>query len=66
VYQLGNLISAGAAQIEAGFATKTFPLPSGGADYGKALAVIMLVVFLAVAIVTALGKERRGVDFATD
>jgi SHS family lactate transporter-like MFS transporter len=66
VYQLGNLISAGAAQMEAAFATKTFPLPDGGADYGKALAVIMLVVFLAVAIVTALGKERRGVDFATD
>jgi SHS family lactate transporter-like MFS transporter len=66
VYQLGNLISAGAAQIEAAFALKTFPLPDAGADYGKALAVIMLVVFLAVAIITALGKERRGVDFATD
>jgi hypothetical protein len=26
----------------------------------------MLIVFLAVAIITALGKERRGVDFATD
>ena len=66
VYQLGNLISAGAAQIEASFAKKTFPLPNGDADYAKALATIMLVVFLTVAIVTAIGKERRGIDFAKD
>jgi len=26
----------------------------------------MLVVFLVVAVVTAVGKERRGVDFASD
>jgi SHS family lactate transporter-like MFS transporter len=66
VYQIGNFLAAFALQIENLFATKTFPLPNGDADYGKALAVIMLVVFLAVAIITALGKERRGVDFATD
>jgi SHS family lactate transporter-like MFS transporter len=66
VYQLGNLISAGAAQIEGTFAKNTFPLPNGDADYAKALAVIMLVIFAIVALVTALGKERRGIDFATD
>ncbi|MBD5604422.1 MAG: MFS transporter [Candidatus Eremiobacteraeota bacterium] len=66
VYQLGNLISAGASQIEATFAKKAFPLANGDADYGCALATIMLVVFLAVAIVTAVGKERRGIDFAND
>lgn len=65
-YQLGNLITAYAAQLEAAIAKKGFPLPSGEADYAKALAVIMLVVFAIVAIVTAIGKERRGVDFATD
>jgi SHS family lactate transporter-like MFS transporter len=65
-YQLGNLISAGAAQIEGTFAKDTFPLANGDADYAKALAVIMLVVFSLVAIITAAGKERRGVDFATD
>ncbi len=65
-YQLGNFISAGAAQIEGSFAKHTFPLPSGEADYGKALAVIMLVVFSAVAIITAAGKERRGIDFSSD
>jgi len=65
-YQLGNLISAGAVQIETAFAKNTFPLPGGEADYAKALAIIMVVVFVAVAVITALGKERRGIDFASD
>jgi SHS family lactate transporter-like MFS transporter len=65
-YQLGNFLSAGAAQIEGGFAKHTFPLANGDADYAKALAVIMLVVFSLVALITALGKERRGIDFASD
>jgi SHS family lactate transporter-like MFS transporter len=64
-YQLGNLISAGAAQMEGAFAKNTFPLPGGEANYANAMAIIMVVVFLAVAIITALGKERRGVDFVT-
>jgi SHS family lactate transporter-like MFS transporter len=64
VYQLGNLISAGAAQMEGAFAKHTFPLPDGEADYAKAMAIIMVIVFLAVAIITSLGKERRGLDFA--
>jgi SHS family lactate transporter-like MFS transporter len=64
VYQLGNLISAGAAQMEGSFAKHTFPLPGGEADYAKAMAVVMVVVFVAVAIVAAVGKERRGIDFA--
>ena len=65
-YQLGNFLSAGAAQIEGGFAKHTFGLANGDADYAKALAVIMLVVFSLVALITALGKERRGIDFAAD
>ena len=64
-YQLGNLISAGAAQMEGAFAKNTFPLPGGEADYAKAMAVVMVIVFLAVAIITALGTEKRGVDFVT-
>ena len=64
-YQLGNLISAGAAQMEGSFAKHAFPLANGEADYGKAMAVVMVIVFLAVAIITALGKEKRGVDFVT-
>jgi SHS family lactate transporter-like MFS transporter len=64
VYQLGNLISAGAAQMEGSFAKHTFPLAGGEADYAKAMALVMVVVFIAVAAVTALGKERLALDFA--
>ena len=63
-YQLGNLISAGAAQMEGSFAKHTFPLAGGEADYAKAMALVMVVVFIAVAAVTALGKERLALDFA--
>jgi SHS family lactate transporter-like MFS transporter len=62
-YQLGNLISAGAAQMEAAFATH-FTTPSGGANYAVALSIIMLIVFAAVAILTGFGYERHSVEFA--
>jgi SHS family lactate transporter-like MFS transporter len=62
-YQLGNLISAGAAQMEAAFATQ-FKTPGGGANYAVALAIIMLVVFTAVAILAWFGYERHSVEFA--
>ncbi len=42
-YQLGNLISAGSAQIEAAYAA-TLKTPSGGADYAHALMTIMIGV----------------------
>ena len=63
-YQLGNLITAYAAQWEAAYATKSFPLPlPAGADYGHAMVIIMLGVFAAVFILTAIGRERRGISF---
>jgi SHS family lactate transporter-like MFS transporter len=62
-YQLGNLISAGAAQMEAAFATH-FTTPSGVANYAVALSIIMLIVFAAVAILTGFGYERHSVEFA--
>jgi SHS family lactate transporter-like MFS transporter len=62
-YQLGNLITAYAAQWEAAYASKNFPLPSAGADYGRAMQLIMLGVFAVVFILTAIGRERRGVSF---
>jgi SHS family lactate transporter-like MFS transporter len=62
-YQVGNLISAFSAQWEAAYATKSFPLPRGGANYGHAMAIIMLGVFISVFILTAIGRERRGVVF---
>ncbi len=61
-YQMGNLISAGAAQMEASFANR-FPTAAGGVDYGLALSIIALIVFAAVIALTALGKEARDVDF---
>jgi MFS transporter, SHS family, lactate transporter len=65
-YQLGNLISAGSAQMEAAYAA-TMPSAAGGADYARALAIIMIAVFAAVVVLTAIGPERRGVAFgATD
>jgi SHS family lactate transporter-like MFS transporter len=62
-YQIGNLISAGSAQIEAAYAA-TIKTPAGGADYAHALMVIMIAVFIAVFVLTAIGPERRGVSFA--
>jgi SHS family lactate transporter-like MFS transporter len=64
-YQLGNLTSAPAAQIEAAFAAH-FVLPSGGANYAQALAIIMVVVFAGVIVFTLLAGERRAVDFAPE
>jgi SHS family lactate transporter-like MFS transporter len=65
-YQIGNLISAGSSNIENAFAKSRFPIGAAGADFGKAMAIVMVIVFLAVAIVTAIGPERKGVDFASD
>jgi SHS family lactate transporter-like MFS transporter len=65
-YQLGNAISAGAAQMEAAYALR-FPLPGGGANYAKAMAIITLIALGSVFICTALGylirPERRHEDF---
>jgi SHS family lactate transporter-like MFS transporter len=64
-YQLGNLITAYAAQWEAAFATKSFPLPlPQGADYGRAMEIIMIGVFAVVFVLALIGHERRDVDFA--
>jgi len=62
-YQMGNLLAAGAAQIEASVAEK-FPLPVGGYDYAYALALIALIVFVAVIVMSAIGREARKADFA--
>jgi SHS family lactate transporter-like MFS transporter len=66
-YQIGNLISAGAVTIAAGFA-KSLPLASGQPDYAKALGIIALIVLTAVVLFTAVGyfvaPEKRDVDFA--
>jgi SHS family lactate transporter-like MFS transporter len=67
-YQIGNLISANALQLEAVFAADNFPLKSGHPDYAKAMAVVALVVFVAILILTGIGyfvtPERRSRSFA--
>lgn len=63
VYQLGNLISAPALQLQTIFAATFFATASGKPDYAKALAVVMVIVFAAVIILTAIGHEAKGIDF---
>ena len=67
-YQIGNLISANALQLESAFAADKFPLPSGHPDYAKAMAVVAAVVFAAILILAAIGRfvtpEHRERAFA--
>jgi SHS family lactate transporter-like MFS transporter len=64
-YQLGNLISAGSAQIEAAYAA-TLKTPAGGANYSQALMTIMIGVFVAVFVLTIVGPEHRGIAFVEE
>lgn len=67
-YQLGNLISANALQLESAFAAEKFPLPSGHPDYAKAMAIVAAIVFGAIIVLTAIGyfvtPEHRERGFA--
>lgn len=69
-YQIGNLISAGALQMETVFAKNNFPLPTGQPDYAKAMAVVATIVFAAVIVMTAIGyfvtPERREAALAAE
>lgn len=62
-YQLGNLISANALQLEAAFAADKFALPSGHPDYARAMAIVAGITFALVAVFTVVGyfvvPERR-------
>lgn len=57
VYQLGNLLASKNAVLQAGFAE------SHGNDYSYALAVTVGVVAVVIVVLTAIGKEARGVTF---
>jgi SHS family lactate transporter-like MFS transporter len=61
-YQLGNFAAAYAAQQQAWLAEK-FRLPNGEPNYAMTMALIQAAVFLAVIILTAVGKEKRGIEF---
>jgi SHS family lactate transporter-like MFS transporter len=60
-YQLGNLLSASFAQIESIIAIHYGSAEH--ANYARALATVILGVFIVVAIVAAIGRERRGISF---
>ena len=57
-YQLGNLLASANATIQAGFAE------SRGGDYALALAVVAAAGAVAIALLTAVGREAHGVEFA--
>jgi MFS transporter, SHS family, lactate transporter len=61
-YQLGNLLAANTAVIEAKLAIH-FRDASGHPDYAKALAIFTLVIFLALIAIAAIGREHRGREF---
>jgi SHS family lactate transporter-like MFS transporter len=54
-YQCGVLIAGTIAYIEAVLAART--------SYSRAMALTALIVFSVAAVVTALGRERRGITF---
>ena len=61
-YQLGNLFAANTAVVEARLADH-FRNASGHPDYAKALALFSFVIFLAVIVLAAIGREERGKEF---
>jgi len=61
-YQLGNLLAANTAVVEARLADH-FRDASGHPDYAKALALFALIIFVALIVLAAIGREERGKEF---
>jgi SHS family lactate transporter-like MFS transporter len=61
-YQLGNLLAANTAVVEAKLA-QHFRDASGHPNYAKALALFTLVIFFALILIAAVGPEERGKEF---
>jgi SHS family lactate transporter-like MFS transporter len=61
-YQLGNLFAANTAVIEARLADH-FRNAGGHPDYAKALALFSSIIFLALIVLAAIGREERGKEF---
>lgn len=59
-YQLGNFLASANATMQAGFAERR------GNNYGMALAIVAAVMAVAIAFLTAVGPEARGVVFEQD
>ncbi|KAJ1730756.1 Carboxylic acid transporter [Coemansia biformis] len=68
-YQLGNLISASASQIEATLGEKN-PLPelrNGKTvpDYGRVQGILIGIIFACVLVLAVIGREEKGKRFET-
>jgi MFS transporter, SHS family, lactate transporter len=61
-YQLGNFAAAYAAQQQAWLA-EHFHDANGNPNYAITMAIVELVVFLAVLLLAAIGREERGKEF---
>jgi len=60
-YQLGNLLAANTAVVEANLARHF--AHGGQPNYAKALAIFALIIFLALIVIAAVGPEQRGKEF---
>jgi SHS family lactate transporter-like MFS transporter len=61
-YQLGNFAAAYAAQQQAWLAER-FHDPNGNPNYAITMALVECVVFLAIILLAAIGREERGKEF---
>lgn len=61
VYQLGNLVSAPAAQSQTAAASRW--IRNGKPNYSQVMPIFMCVVFFLAIVVCALGPEKRGSHF---
>jgi SHS family lactate transporter-like MFS transporter len=61
-YQLGNFAAAYAAQQQAWLAER-FRTAEGTPNYALTMALVECVVFLAIIVLAAIGREERGKEF---
>jgi SHS family lactate transporter-like MFS transporter len=61
-YQLGNFAAAYAAQQQA-YLAERFRTENGEPNYALTMAVVEGVVFLAIIVLAAIGREERGKEF---
>ncbi len=59
-YQLGNLLASYNATFQAGFAEKR------GGNYALALAIVAASAAVAIAVLTAIGREQHSVAFGAE
>src|SRR4029077_15260488 len=62
VYQLGNFFSANAAMLQAKLA-ESFVGSNGEPNYALTMACVVLVVFVVLIVLAAIGREAHGIEF---